>query len=177
MIHNFNERLAWSERGSGEPFWDAVYRKAFPNLVNHMQCLGNTASQRMGIDRVIHLSNGKCLYVDEKKRDKVYSDILLEYVSVDTTDAPGWMEKDLAIDYLAYAFMPTRVCYLFPWPMLRRAWLAFKVQWKAKYEHKPGKNANYTTWSVAVPIDVVCRAVSTASIIDVSSELDAGDWN
>lgn len=177
MIHNFNERLSWSERGSGEPFWNAIYRKAFPNLVSHMQCLGNTPSQRMGIDRIIHLSNGKNLSIDEKKRDKVYSDILLEYLSNDVTGAPGWMEKDLAIDYLAYAFMPTKVCYLFPWPMLRRAWLAYRDLWKDTYDHVPGKNEGYTTWSVAVPIKVVQQAVRSAWIIDVSSELNSGEWN
>lgn len=177
MIHNFNERLAWSERGGSEPFWDAVYRKAFPNLVNHMQCKGNTTSQRMGVDRVLHLSNGKTLYVDEKKRERVYDDILLEYLSVDKTGAPGWMEKDLSIDFLAYAFMPTKVCHLFPWPMLRRAWLRYGDEWKNVYPHKPGHNDGYTTWSVAVPILVVRRAVSTACIIDVADELNTGEWN
>lgn len=171
MIHDFRERLAWSEQASTEPFWDAVYRKAFPNLVNHMPCLGDTASQRQGIDRVIHLSNGKTLYVDEKKRDRVYDDFFLEYVSVDRTRAPGWMEKDLSIDYLAYAFMPTRRCYLLPWLMLRRAWLAHKELWMDTYQHKPGENDGYVTWGVCVPIRVVQSAVRSAWIIDVSSEL------
>lgn len=176
MIHNFNERLAWSERGSSEPFWDAVYRKAFPNVVNHMQTLGDTASQRMGIDRVIHLSNGKTLYIDEKKREKDYGDILLEYVSVDRTGAPGWMEKDLAIDYLAYAIMPRHIVYLFPWLMLRRAWLNFGERWKVKYKTCPAKNGSYTTLSVAVPLEVVQKAVGTASVIDVSDQF-GGEWN
>lgn len=170
MIHNFNERLAWSEQGSTEPFWDAVYRKAFPNLVNHMQCLGDTASQRMGIDRLIHLSNGRTLYVDEKKREKDYGDILLEYVSVDRTGAPGWMEKDLAIDYLAYAVMPCHRCYLFPWLMLRRAWLHYREQWIGKYKTCPAKNGSYTTLSVAVPTAIVLGAVKQAMLIDVSNE-------
>lgn len=178
MIHDFNERLAWSERGGEEPFWDAVYRKAFPHLLNHMRCTGESQAQRMGIDRLILLSNGKTLYIDEKKRERVYNDILLEYLSVDRTGAPGWMEKDLSIDYLAYAFMPTKVCYLFPWDMLRRAWRAYGETWKATYiPHVKGANNGYTTWSVAVPIKVVQRAVRSAWIIDVSCELNGGEWN
>lgn len=177
MIHSFRERLAWSEDASCEPFWDAVYRKAFPNLSNHMVCTGNTISQHSGIDRVIHLANGKTLYVDEKKRDKDYGDILLEYISVDKTGAPGWMEKDLVIDYLAYAIMPTKQCHLFSWPMLRRAWLHYKHDWIAMYPRVEAKNNGYVTISVAVPLSVVRNATRDATIIDVSNQFNMGQWN
>jgi hypothetical protein len=163
--------LSYSERGSGEPFWDAVYRKAFPDMVGHMQCKGDTISQRKGIDRLIHLSSGKTIYIDEKKREKDYGDMLLEYVSVDKTGAPGWMEKELQIDFLAYAIMPTKVCHLFPWSLLRRAWLHYKRDWLNQYETIRAKNETYNTLSVAVPLKEVRRAVWTACIIDVSKEL------
>jgi len=169
-VHDFKERLQWSESQSDEPFWDAVYRKAFPNLVNHMVCPGNTTSQRMGIDRIIMLANGKSISIDEKKREKDYPDICLEYISIDTTRAPGWIEKDLAIDYLAYAFMPSKRCYLFPWPQLRRAWQQFGEEWKSKYFNPKAPNNGYQTISVAVPIDIWQRAVSTACVINVSSQ-------
>ena len=177
MIHNFNERLAWSEQASTEPFWDAVYRKAFPNLVNHMQCLGDTQSQRQGIDRIIHLSNGKTLYIDEKKREKDYGDILLEYVSVDTTGAPGWMEKDLSIDFLAYAIMPRQRVYLFPWTILRRVWLLYGDGWKTKYGTKRSPNRGYWTLNVPVPTQVLFKTIWSMSMIDVSGELNGGQWN
>jgi hypothetical protein len=171
VLHDFEVNLAWSEAAGYEPFWDAVYRKAFPNLLNHMQCNGDTASQRMGIDRLILLSNGRTLYVDEKKRREVYTDVLLEYISVDRTGAPGWMEKDLSIDFLAYAFIPNRECYLFPWNMLRRAWLQFGERWKQRYQKVTAKNDGYYTVSVAVPIQVLQRAVCTAAVIRVESDL------
>lgn len=177
MIHNFNERLAWSEQGSSEPFWDAVYRRAFPNLVNHMQCLGDTASQRMGIDRLVHLSSGKTLAIDEKKREKDYGDILLEYVSVDRTGAPGWMEKDLAIDYLAYAIMPCHRVYLFPWPTLRLAWLKNRDEWKREYGTKRALNNSYTTLNVPVPTKELLKAVWRACVIDVSDQFKNEEWN
>jgi hypothetical protein len=170
--HDFRERLAWSEEKSCEPFWEAVYRKAFPNMVGHMLCGGSNDNQRRGVDRVIQLANGHTLYVDEKKRAKDYTDILLEYVSVSTTGAPGWMDKDLAIDYLAYAFMPSKRVYLFPWHMLRRAWLHHRDEWIEKY-YPPIKaqNNGYETLSVAVPIKELRAAVHHASLIDVSVEL------
>lgn len=181
VIHDFQERLQWSEAKGYEPFWEAVYKKAFPNLVNHMLCSGDTDSQRQGVDRLLFLSNNMTLRIDEKKRNVTYPDILLEYISVDTTGAPGWMDKDLAIDYLAYAFIPTKQCYLYPWPLLRRAWIRYRDEWIAKGKRKqegfrivPGKNRNYTTWSVVVPIVVLQAALRSAIVIDVSRELS--DW-
>ena len=167
VVHDFRERLRFSERASDEPFWQAVYRKAFPGMVTMSLCPGNTQAQRIGIDRVITLSSGKILRIDEKKREKVYQDILLEYLSVDATGAPGWIEKDLLIDFLAYAFMPTQRVYLFPWEMLRRAWLQFGGKWKEEYPHIEAKNNGYSTWSVPVPIRVLRSAVHRAAIIQL----------
>ncbi len=163
-VHNFRERNAWSLAKRDEPFWESVYRKAFPNLLRTELC-SDLELQLHGIDRILHLSNGHVLYVDEKKREKDYPDILLEYQSSETR--PGWIEKDGAIDYLAYAFIPTRRCYLFPWAMLRRAWLAYGEEWKAEYQRVPARNETYTTWSIAIPIPVLRSAVSLAAIIQV----------
>ena len=125
-IHDFQERLSWSESASDEPFWNEVYSIAFPTMIACVPLKGDNQNQRMGRDRLVYLENSKEIYIDEKKREKDYSDILLEYVSVDTTGAPGWMEKDLSIDYLAYAFIPSETVYLYPWDEIM-AWLVEKV--------------------------------------------------
>lgn len=180
-IHNFQEQLDYSEEASCEPFWDAVYRKAFPNMLNHMICSGDTQSQRMGIDRLLFLSNGMTISIDEKKRKEVWPDIALEYISVDRTGAPGWMEKDLSIDYLAYAFMPTRKCYLFPWQLLRRVWIERGEKWKAWAKEEAhgfrivkAPNKGYFTYSVAVPTRSLLKAIEHATLVDVSTELRNG---
>lgn len=165
--HDFRTSLRYSEAASDEPFWDEIYRKAFPNLVNHMLASGDTQSQRQGTDRVIILANNVVLKIDEKKRTEVYNDILLEYISVDTTGAPGWIEKDLAIDYLAYAFMPTKRVYLYPWIMLRRAWIHYKFEWLKDYKPVKAVNRGYNTFSLPVPIEVLKNAVSLASVIQL----------
>lgn len=166
-LHNFRERLEWGECQKDEPFWDVVYRKAFPNLVNHMPTPGDVASQRMGIDRVVFLANGRSIMIDEKKRGKEYNDILLEYVSVDTTGAAGWIEKDLAIDFLAYAFVPSGRCYLFSWPLLRQAWENNKTRWKAAYRPVVARNRDYSTYSLPIPIPELQRSIARCSVIDV----------
>lgn len=168
--HSFNRSLEWSEQASHEPFWDAVYRKAFSNLVSHMPTPGDFQSQRMGIDRSILLANGKTLYVDEKKRSREYGDILLEYISVDTTNTPGWIEKDLAIDYLAYAFMQSQRCYLFSWPLLRRAWQMNRDAWFSRYEPIIAQNKGYHTHCLPIPIPTLQRAVAVALVIDLQDK-------
>ena len=165
-MNKFAPDLEWSLQAGDEPFWEAVYQKAFPNLKT-MELVTRPDWQRKGIDRLLTLTNGNKLKIDEKKRRKVYPDILLEYLSNDHTRAPGWMEKDLAIDYLAYAFMPTRRVYLFPWPILRRAWQEYGQGWLAAYDHKEAVNPGYSTWSIAVPIEVVRQATHQATIIQV----------
>lgn len=166
-VHDFKKQLAYSEAASDEPFWEAVYRKAFPNMVNHMVCSGNTHSQRIGIDRLILLASGRVLSIDEKKRREEYNDILLEYISIDTTGAPGWIEKDLAIDYIAYAFMKSQRVYLFDWLALRRAWTHYKGAWLTKYQKVSAQNNGYKTWSLAVPIETIRTATSLAMVIEL----------
>jgi hypothetical protein len=170
-VHDFEERLAWSGRAGEEPFWEAVYRKAFPNLAGLTKCARGTEAQRMGIDRLLLLGNGQTLKIDEKKRGREYSDILLERISSTKTGAPGWMEKDLAIDYLAYAFLPSKRCHLFPWYMLRRAWLHYREKWIAEHKEIRAVNEGYETISVAVPTLTLRAAVAKAALIDVSGEI------
>ena len=166
-VHNFRTDLAFSDAAGDEPFWDAVYRKAFPDMVGHILCNKDGLGQRSGIDRLVYLSSGRDIRIDEKKRREVYDDILLEYLSNDATNAPGWMDKSLQIDYIAYAFMPLRKVYLFPWDMLRRAWLNFKPYWMEKYPRIWAQNDGYKTWSLAVPIEEVKRSVYMAMIIQL----------
>ena len=130
--------------------------------------------QRLGIDRIVQLGSGRTLKIDEKKRERDYGDILLEFVSVDRTNAPGWMEKDLQIDYLAYAFLPSQRCYLLPWNMLRRVWANWGRMWisyGAKnlggFDIVAAANRGYQTWSVAVPTKVLTTAIKNAMVIQL----------
>lgn len=159
----------------GEAFWDAAYRCAFPNLVTHARCDGDTESQRMGIDRLLFLSNGQELRIDEKKRERDYGDFLIEYLSNDRTRAPGWIEKDLFIDYLAYAFVPSQKVYLFPWPLLRRAWHVYGDEWRRlARQNRDGfrqivaHNQGYRTHAIAVPKKRLYQCINLASVIEVT---------
>ena len=166
-INDFAEDLKFSEEASEEGFWQAIYQTAFPDMVGSIHCKGDNQGQRLGIDRLIYLKSGKVLFIDEKKRRVVRDDILLEYLSNDSTNAPGWMEKDLQIDYLAYAFMPIKRCYLFPWQMLRRVWLKYREEWEKEFSIPPAQNKGYRTHSVAIPINLLKKKVYLASVIQL----------
>lgn len=158
--HDFEERLAWGESMADEPFWEQIYRQAFPTFSAMAKNEAEGNAQRCGIDRVILLQSGRSLYVDEKKRSiRDTGDFLLEFLSNDRTGAPGWIEKDLQIDYLAYAFIPVQRCYLFPWHCLRGAWLTNKVAWLGQFKPKIARNRTYGTHSLPVPRGVLVSAV------------------
>lgn len=174
MIHNFATKLAQSQNPNNEEWWEQVYRQAFPNFVCFMPIVGDCDLQRKGSDRAVALTKGPLLHFDEKMRFGEYDDILLEYESNDRTHAPGWIEKDLEIHYITYAFMTTGVVYFFPWALLRRTWKHHKQQWMqdAREERNgfaiiPGRNETYTTWNVAVPIPTLISAIAATAAAGV----------
>ena len=167
MVHNFKDSYEKAENEKNDPFWLSVYEEAFPNMVSAMAARKYSDAQKAGIDRVILLSNTRSLYIDEKLRFKEYSDILLEYMSNDRHQTKGWMDKDLAIDYLAYAFVESKKCYLFDWQMLKRTWKYYRNIWIKEFGTVTAKNKGYNTLSVPVPTELLLSKVSKASIIQL----------
>lgn len=163
--HDFVTDLAWSKSQSDQPWWEAVYRQAFANFATMTYVNGDGWAQRGGIDRVITLTSGKTLYVDEKVRRKHYDDIFLEYWSDHEGRRPGWVEKDLACDYIAYAFAETQTCYLLPFLQLRRAWRLNRNEWFELYGNRPVPNNGYTTIGIPVPVAEVLGAITDALIV------------
>lgn len=164
-VHDFKKSLALSAEQADAPWWEEVYRGAFHNFAG-MTCVRNDGwAQRGGIDRVIILESGKSLTVDEKVRAEDWPDILLEYYSSWEHRTPGWVAKDLACDYIAYAFIPSQTCYLLPFPQLRKAWRDNCLSWTKIHPRIEAKNEGYTTVACAVPIDALMAAISQASVI------------
>lgn len=161
-IHDFQESLAKSQAQADAPWWLDVYRLAFPDLVSAVSVRDDGWAQRGGIDRVLTLRSGKTLTVDEKVREKDWPDILLEYWSDQERCILGWVAKDLACDFIAYAFVPSETCYLFPFPTLRRVWRLNHRAWVNDYREVKARNRGYTTVSVAVPTDILLAALGDA---------------
>lgn len=121
---------------------------------------------------MLTLADSTVIRVDEKVRRKHRADIALEVWSDEGRKIPGWACKDLHCDYIAYAFEPSRTCYLLPFRLLRRtvkengsAW------WKAAKDRRDGfdevraDNGRYVTVSIAVPTAVLLDAIRDAMVI------------
>ena len=158
-MNDFHSDLEFSHNNEDLPIWETVYRKAFSQMVGMHSVREDGQHQRAGIDRVIVLSSGKSICIDEKVRRIDYGDILLEYVSVDSTGAPGWAEKSLLCDYIAYAILPRMTCYMLPVEQMQQAWLDNKNRWLAEYGTKCAQNKGYQTLGCAVPINTLFAAI------------------
>lgn len=170
MIHDFAESLAKSHAQADAPWWFDLYRIAFPDLQAAVNVRNDGWAQRGGIDRVITLGSGKTLTIDEKVREENWPDILLEYWSDSQRKIPGWVAKDLACDFIAYAFVPSQTCHLLPFQTLRRAWRQNGKLWVSKYRRVEAKNSRYTTVSVAVPTQILLRSLSDAMTVSWKQE-------
>lgn len=172
--HDFDECLERSNSQREEAFWEECYRAAFPDFKCMIDNRRDNGAQRCGVDRLVVLNSTQVLRIDEKSRSRDYGDMLLEVVSNDRTMAPGWIEKDMTIDFLAYGIAPASRAYLFPWPLLRASWVRHAEQWKAlakREEHGfrtiKAQNRGYATWSIAVPMETLLGAVSDCLVVDV----------
>ena len=168
-MNKFGPDLGWSHSLSDEPWWEKVYREAFVDFESMRAIKQDGWAQRAGIDRQIFLTGGKVLQVDEKARREDWPDIILEYYSDEQRRIPGWIAKSLGIDYLAYAFVPSKRCYLLPFATLRRAWKLNRVDWHERATNRTdgfrlvrAQNPGYVTASVAVPTSTLLKAVSDA---------------
>jgi hypothetical protein len=164
-IHNFRESLERSESYADAGWWLEIYRLAFPGLLSSVSVRKDGWAQRGGIDRVLTLASGKTLTVDEKVREKDWPDILLEYWSDSERKVPGWVAKDLACDFIAYAFVPSETCHLLPFQTLRRAWQVNYKNWVRQYQKIEALNRGYVTVSVAVPTGVLLGALRDAMTV------------
>ncbi len=163
-VHNFNSQLDFSNRTELDPIWERIYRKTFPGFLSMTSLREDGPHQKLGLDRVLVLGNSKTIFIDEKMRRKIRNDIALEYISVDTTNAPGWVCKPMTADYIAYGMRDgedatTGVCFLLPVIQLQAAWSKNGEFWKSKYGKFPAQNATYRTWICPVPISVLYPAM------------------
>ncbi|WP_273845440.1 hypothetical protein [Rubrobacter calidifluminis] len=172
MVHDFEESLKRSHAYEDAPWWREVYERAFHNLQEMVSVRQDGWAQRAGIDRRLILADGTVLSVDEKVRERDYPDFCLEYWSDRKRQIPGWVAKDLTCDYIAYAFVPSRTCYLLPFQLLRRAWREHHRRWVGTYRKVEALNRGYVTVSVAVPIEVVLEAISDAMAVRWSATAD-----
>jgi hypothetical protein len=125
-VHTMRDQLDYSHRQADAPWWEEVYRQAFPDMDQMIDLRDDMERQRQGIDRAIVLRGGRHVFVDEKARKECWPDMALEVQSVypkngrppfedvPNSSTKGWARNPKLCDYVAYAFVPCRTCYLLP---------------------------------------------------------------
>lgn len=182
-VHNFRRSLDYSHELANAPWWETVYRRAFPDMVSMVDLRHDGWHQRAGRDRAIILSSGRAIYIDEKGRSESYDDIAVEIWSVYPTNGvapfppvpgaePGWARKLLDCDWLAYAFVPTGVCHLLPFLGIRaafekhrRTWLDSANRGANGFRWVVARNGRYNTISIAVPLWILRDAMADAMTV------------
>ena len=177
-MNHFQPDLQYSHEQQNAPIWESLYKKAFPTMkamTNHAE---DGDHQRVGIDRTIVLESGAAIWIDEKVRRGDWDDILLEYISNDRTQSPGWVEKHLVCHYISYLMEPTEKLYILPVIQMQAAWLKNKKSWIAKYPKIEAQNNGWNTISCAVPIRVLYPEIGKMYrpqqdiLIDMFDDLD-----
>ena len=119
-------------------FWNPLYRQLFNNSFVKREIVKDLVIQASGVDSVVHLKNNITIKFEEKLRDEMWSDICLEYISNDNTNAPGWIEKQQASKYLVYIVQDSQnyYCYVYSFAALQDAWMDHKNYFIKNYGYK-----------------------------------------
>ena len=163
-VHRFKERHDLAAQ-YGPDWWIPIYRRAFPTLMSAVAVEHDGWAQRGGIDRLLTLSCGRTYTVDEKIRTQDWPDVLLERWSDEARQSPGWVQKPLACDFIAYAHAPAATCVLLPVPALQRAWRQHGRSWIGLYGQRRAEHPGYTSVSVPVPRGVLMQAIVEAMFV------------
>lgn len=158
-MHDFQTDLEYSLEERENDLFDRFYYRVFPGL-DSIELVRDMKRQRLGIDKVLCFKSGKQVTIDEKKRRTDYGDILLELWSVWERRKRGWLYT-CQCDYIVYAIMPSKTVYLLPSLLVKRAWWANRGEWLAVYPEIPAENPGYTTKSIAIPTDILIRAIKS----------------
>lgn len=142
-----------------------IYRRAFPTLMSAVAVRQDGWAQRGGIDRLLTLACGRTYTVDEKVRTADWPDVLLERWSDEARKVPGWVQKPLAVDFIAYAWAPAATCVIIPVAALQRAWRQHGRAWIGLYGTRRAENPGYVSVSVPVPRGVLMQAIVEAMFV------------
>jgi hypothetical protein len=137
---------------------DAFYKRAFP-LADRIEFCGDIGMQMLGVDKIIHFSNGRVVTVDEKKRRKYYGDILLELRKNMEQNKPGWLFYSNC-DYIVYAVICAKKIYLLPVQLLQMAWKSNRSTWESSYKKVFAMNDGYLTENIPIPTRELLSAIS-----------------
>ena len=95
-----------------------MFEMCIVKTISNTQWIENSRQQQ-GIDKILTLSDGSTLAIEEKFRYKGYNDVALEIYSSLEDKTPGWAVKDIRANIVAYWVVPDQKVWIFDSRKLR----------------------------------------------------------
>jgi hypothetical protein len=172
QLNIFSDQLGDSYDVEMNNLLNTFYKKFFQNIKDIIvhdhnfstgdQKVKDKALQKQGIDKTIILENNKKIFIEEKFReykfwDIRFKDILLEYISIDNKDIPGWIYTSKS-DYIVIVFKGLEYdeseLYIFPFKKIKK-WVFDNPDIFRKYPNIIAPNVGWNTISKPVPLTVI----------------------
>lgn len=146
-LNNFHDDLKFADTLSA--VLDQFYLSRLPGAVR-VEKVTDLVMQRKGVDKIVHLRDGRQIKIEEKIRRKEWPDILLEIKS--RGDKPGWLFNCQA-DYLAYVYKESMTVRFIPVLSLQMAWMKNGADWERRYGTREAYNSTLGGYkSVNIPV-------------------------
>lgn len=173
VVHDLKDQLEYSFSKEGK--LDKIYNQYFQPLGGIKRIArenNNMKKQHNGVDTEIELCDGQFITVQEKWRTREYTgDILIEYCSVCKDGVmikTGWIDT-INSHYMFVVYAPSQIVKVYAVAQLKRAWQAHKEEWIAKYKIPPAYNNGYVTLNVAIPEEVLHKAMWDTTTLSYNS--------
>jgi hypothetical protein len=173
----FQKDLDYSRSLSEDQQWMTIYRAMFGDgLQSACDTGAGNEWQRHGVDRILILSCGRIVRIDEKKRRKDYGDFLAEIWSPwfgpnDPRNGLGWaVDPKKRCDYIAYG--PSRgIFHVLPFDILRLTVKREHQHWQERTTDRDLAERKYLTVNRSVGWDELFRAMRRTQEIEGGTEL------
>lgn len=160
-VYNFDEDLKKSQDDQDLLFWEEIYKQFFPLFARMEKCT-DRSKQNNGVDRYIYEKGDIDEYkipIEEKLHYSKYPNFIMERWSNVEKKIPGWVQKNLDCEYVAYAFILERRCFLIRFDALRATWKGYGREWIREFGTRRAPNIDYETEFVPVPQNVFLDVV------------------
>lgn len=146
----------FSATTEAKTYWEEQYKIRWKQYDTVSYVQDNTQQQiQHGRDAIIFLKDGKHYFVDEKLRRTIYDDLPIE-IGNPKTGNPGWIKKNLLIDFLAYGAIGQQAKFI-PFGLLQKAWDRNEDQWIKQFGTITAKSSGMV--SCPVPWDDLREAI------------------
>lgn len=166
VVHEYHASESGAQRHQRSSWYSNIIRKKWGAGGLYI-IPKNDPRQMQGVDVIASPCDlyPKQFTLDNKFREKLWDDVLLELLSNEETERLGWTCGDLKCDFIGYWFVETRGGFLISWPSLRAAWESNAASWTGEFGVKRSYNESggrkWTTVNVPVPV----RELESAGVV------------